>query len=128
MQVYPPFSLRFNHPSLIFLFIARSFRYESFSADKVIFKQHAPGDRFYLIIEGRCSISILTEQEDGSFVDKEVHVCKAGDYFGERALQYDETRAATVRSIELMECLSLSKEVYSEILKVSHLISCYLYR
>ena len=95
----------------------RSFKYESFSANKVIFRQHSSGDKFYLIMEGSCSISIFMEQSDGSHISKEVHVCKAGDYFGERALQYDEPRAATVTSIDLMECLSLSKEVYSEILK-----------
>ena len=97
--------------------LCRSFRYESYSKEFVIFKQHAKGEKFYLIIEGSCSISILMEQEDGSYIDTEVHVAKAGGYFGERALQYDEPRAATVTTREITECLSLSKEIYTEIIK-----------
>jgi CRP-like cAMP-binding protein len=38
-------------------------------------------------------------------------------YFGERALQYDEPRSASVRSNETTEVLSLSKEVYEDIIK-----------
>ena len=96
--------------------LCRSFRYESYSKDFVIFKQHAKGEKFYLIIEGSCSISILMEKDD-SYVDTEVHVAHAGGYFGERALQYDEPRAATVTTREVTECLSLSKEIYTEIIK-----------
>ena len=65
---------------------------ESFKKDDMIIKQGEDGDVFFLISEG--TAEALIKQPDGS--PKKVKEYKVGDYFGERALIINETRAASI--------------------------------
>lgn len=65
-----------------------------------IVRQGDPGDRFYIVREGRAEVLI------DKFV---VSVLSRGQSFGERALLRDSPRAATVRSLTPMRLLVLSR-------------------
>ena len=65
-----------------------------------IVRQGDPGDRFYIVAEGKAEVLI-----DG-FV---VSVLTRGQGFGERALLRDSPRAATVRSLTPMRLLVLTR-------------------
>ena len=65
-----------------------------------IVRQGDPGDRFYVVAEGKAEVLI-----DG-FV---VSVATRGQCFGERALLRDTPRAATVRSLTPMRLLVLTR-------------------
>lgn len=65
-----------------------------------IVRQGDPGDRFYIVAEGKAEVLI-----DG-FV---VSVLTRGQGFGERALLRDSPRAATVRSLSSMRLLVLAR-------------------
>lgn len=66
-----------------------------FPAGEVIIKQGDTGDNFYVIEEGKCSISIERKTDEEEVVKN----CGPGESFGELALLYNAPRAATVRAV-----------------------------
>lgn len=85
---------------------------ESFAAQASIFNQGDAGDKFYIIRSGR--VEILVES-DGK--GKRVAELTAGKFFGELALLHDQPRAATVRTLESTEVLSLSKPQFLKLIE-----------
>jgi CRP-like cAMP-binding protein len=51
--------------------------------------------------------------------DKQLVVYRDGQFFGERALENDEPRSATVITLSYTELISIAKDVYMEILKAA---------
>jgi CRP-like cAMP-binding protein/rhodanese-related sulfurtransferase len=83
------------------------------AGDKVI-RQGDEGDYFYIIREGRCSVSRLAS---GRGWDVPLAELKAGDSFGEDALVSDARRNATVTMITDGWLMRLSKHYFLDILK-----------
>jgi NADH:quinone reductase (non-electrogenic) len=80
---------------------------EHYEPGETVFNQGDLGDRLYIIINGRCEV--LRTQDGG-----EQMLCQLGpgEYFGEMALLNQTVRSATVRAIERLNVLSLSKREF----------------
>jgi CRP-like cAMP-binding protein len=71
------------------------------------------GNTFYVITEGKCRVTVATE--DGR--EKEMRTFFPGDYFGETALiSSDSIRTANVISTGYVQCLCLSRVDFSTLL------------
>ena len=66
--------------------------------------------KFYVLESGTCDV--LLNSADGTSV---VHQYKAGSYFGELALLYDQPRAATVRATAKCKLWVMDRTVYNAI-------------
>jgi CRP-like cAMP-binding protein/Zn-dependent protease len=77
-----------------------------YSAGDDIVTQGDPGDRFYVIIDGR--VEVLRLDDDGS--ETKVAELGVGDYFGEMALLHREPRSATVRALSPVEAYTLTAD------------------
>jgi len=66
----------------------------TFSKDELVFEQGERGTQFFLLVEGEVSVV-----KDGKEVSKIKATPEKATYFGERALQQDEPRAATIKVI-----------------------------
>jgi NADH:ubiquinone reductase (H+-translocating) len=77
---------------------------EHYEPGQIVFHQNDLGDRFYIILAGRCEV-IRTEN------GIERKLCELGpkEYFGELALLNQTTRTATIRAIEPLDLLSIPK-------------------
>ena len=82
------------------------------NAGDTLVREGDPGDYYYLVERGRCSV---TRKVGG--VDMPLAELKAGDAFGEEALVSDNTRNATVSMRTAGVLLRLSKEDFVELLR-----------
>ena len=71
--------------------LARRFEVEEFAAGRSVFREGQAGYVFYVVAEGRVSVS-----HDGETVSE----LGPGDYFGEIAILGDGRRTATVTALE----------------------------
>lgn len=83
--------------------LAKALSPERRDAGATIFAQGDPGDRFYVIAEGRVAVEV-----DGSVVRE----LSDGGFFGEIALLRDVPRTATVRAITALRLFSLDRETF----------------
>jgi CRP-like cAMP-binding protein len=83
---------------------------EFYSQGDILFKEGDPGNKFYIIYDGRIGISI-----EGKGIVTEL---KKGDSFGELSLLFGQTRAGTAVVLERTELISLTRESYELIIKV----------
>jgi len=94
--------------------LARAFVEMRFSKDEVILKQGAPGNAFYVLFDGEVEVV-----KDGEQVQKLCAsiIASTAQYFGERALLEQQTRAATVRVIsDTARVLMLDRETFDLLL------------
>ncbi|CAK9056603.1 unnamed protein product [Durusdinium trenchii] len=84
----------------------------TYNADEHIVEQGAPGNTFFMLVEGK----VVILRDDMVKGELEANVAKQTiPYFGERALLYQEPRAATVKVIsESARCLMLDKDAFDE--------------
>ena len=85
---------------------------ESFPRNAIIFKEGDPGDKLYLLLEGKVRIS----REVAGMGEEALAVLSAGDAFGEMSLIDDSPRSADARAHEKCRCLVLSKEAFEDLL------------
>jgi putative ABC transport system ATP-binding protein len=109
-----------SSPSLL-ADIAQHMRPESFAAGSSIVTEGDEGDKFYVLIQGRCDV--LHEGEERS---ERLTTLGPGDFFGELALLRQLPRAATVRAIEPVRVLSLSKERFLHAVQADSSLSRHL--
>lgn len=83
---------------------------ETFKEGDVIVKKGDPGDKFYVVKEGKVVIRDI-EVGGKKFADQ-----TGEEYFGERALVRDEPRAANVVALENTSVLSISGSLFLELL------------
>ncbi|UKK01159.2 CGMP-dependent protein kinase [Theileria orientalis] len=76
------------------------------TGDKIV-TQGEFGDILYIIKQGKADVLINNEK---------VRSLTTGQYFGERALLYDEPRSATIQATEDTTCVSLGREILNKVL------------
>ena len=82
----------------------------TFNEGDVIVNQGEIGDTFYIIKKGK---AIVYKSVPINSPPKKVGILKEGNFFGERALIKNETRAATVQVIDgKMTCLCLNRDEF----------------
>jgi len=79
-----------------------------FQAGQIIVTQGTPGQAFYLILAGRVEI-IRDGQSLGAF--------GPGDFFGEMSLLDSAPRSATIKALEITNCLMLSSWDFKALLE-----------
>lgn len=87
-------------------------RIEKFK-DDVIYAQGSPGDKFYVIFQGRVRVT----QKEGQR-ERQLRILNAGDYFGEGGLLFKRPRSDTITAIEPTVLLRLSREDFFELLEI----------
>jgi len=94
-----------NSSACLLADVADRTRPEKAAAGVEVISQGDIGDKFYIVKSG--SLEVMKE-ETGQV--KAVARLEAGDFFGELALLFDQPRTATVRTLEEVELLALSKD------------------
>ncbi|RMX64564.1 hypothetical protein DD238_005544 [Peronospora effusa] len=106
--------------------VVRALKPAKFSDGEVIVAQGTRGSRFYMIAKGEAvvtktvttsshSITGTTSFSAGQTQERMVTHLRAGHYFGELALIYDDPRTATVRAVGDAELLYLTQEDFQHI-------------
>lgn len=93
-------------------FVAEKFKEEAFEEESTIFTEGSVADRFYIIYQGKVSITAMRRK-----VKQELASLIVGDYFGEEALFANRRRSATVSAAEKTFLLFLSRKEFDEIIK-----------
>ena len=94
--------------------LIQSLRAINFYTGDTVIKQGDEGDYFYILREGKCSVTRLASGEGW---DVPLAELGPGDSFGEDALVADSTRNATVTMLTDGTMMRLSKQQFVEILK-----------
>lgn len=92
--------------------IARVATEESHALGTKIFQHGDPGDKLYLILEGKVRIS----REVPGMGEEALAVLGAGDVFGEMSLLDDSPRSADARVHERCRILSIPKDGFEDLL------------
>jgi len=85
----------------------------NFPAGRAIVHEGEEGDYFYIIEEGRCSVS---KSDPSSGLQYSVGELAIGSYFGEVALLTDAPRQATVTALTDVRCVGLDRARFSRVL------------
>lgn len=83
---------------------------------EVVIKQGDPGDKLFVVDQGRLDCSKLFS---GDTVDKFLKTYEPGESFGELALLYNAPRAASIVAKEKSTLFSLDRECFNSIVKDS---------
>jgi len=89
--------------------------YEFRNDQEVVFHKGDLGSKFYIILEGSCSV-LVPGQEEGQDTMHEIGVCNKGDCFGELALLKKQPRTATVQCRSDCHFAVLSKPDFDRIM------------
>ena len=94
--------------------LAHALNVMAFTDGQMILREGDPGSIFYMVSDGTVSV-----QRDSV----EVMKLSSGDFFGERALLTNESRAANCIAVGRVECLTLDRSSFERILgKLEHLL------
>ncbi len=86
-----------------------------FPKNATVVEEGLPGDYMYVIREGRAKVTKASE--DGR--EKIMNFLEAGAFFGDMALLGDETRSASVKTLEESTLLALSRRDFIDLLRQS---------
>lgn len=86
-----------------------------FPKNATVVEEGLPGDYMYVIREGR--VKVTKASEDGR--EKIMNFLEAGSFFGDMALLGDETRSASVKTLEESTLLALSRRDFIDLLRQS---------
>jgi CRP/FNR family cyclic AMP-dependent transcriptional regulator len=86
-----------------------------FPKNATVVEEGLPGDYMYVIREGR--VKVTKASEDGR--EKIMNFLEAGAFFGDMALLGDETRSASVKTLEESTLLALSRRDFIDLLRQS---------
>ena len=93
--------------------LAEIFITERCPAERDVFREGDPGDKFYLIARGKLTVRVRTP--DGG--EQEIRTMDDGDHFGEIALMEDTLRTATVRTRTDCVFLTLARDPFLKLLE-----------
>lgn len=86
-----------------------------FPKNATVVEEGLPGDYMYVIREGRAKVTKASE--DGR--EKIMNFLEAGAFFGDMALLGDETRSASVKTLEDSVLLALSRRDFIDLIRQS---------
>jgi CRP-like cAMP-binding protein len=86
-----------------------------FPKNATVVEEGLPGDYMYVIRSGRAKVTKASE--DGR--EKIMNFLEAGSFFGDMALLGDETRSASVKTLEESMLLALSRRDFIDLLRQS---------
>ncbi|MBN2625388.1 MAG: Crp/Fnr family transcriptional regulator [Spirochaetales bacterium] len=84
----------------------------TFQKEEVIFFEHEPGDRFYLIQKGRVKIVKIMGN-----LEKIIDILNPGEFFGEMAILEEAPRTATIIALEECTLLEFNKENFASLVE-----------
>lgn len=90
-------------------FITEKLKFKQFKANTVICKVGDPGDRMYIVLSGKVSVSAANGEL--------LAYISSGNYFGEMSLLTGEPRSATITAITDTETFVLDKDDFDVILE-----------
>ncbi len=93
--------------------LADIFITERCPAERDVFREGDPGDKFYIVARGKLTVWIKTP-EGGQ---KQIRALEDGDHFGEIALMEDTARTATVRTSTDCIFLTLARDPFLKLLQ-----------
>jgi CRP-like cAMP-binding protein len=84
-----------------------------FAPGQIVFRQGDPADKFYIITKGQ--VDVLRQDEK---TGQEIQVARLseGQYFGEIGILGRTGRTATIKAVSQVECLTLNRDVFKEML------------
>jgi len=83
----------------------------TFDAHENLFKQGEMGDAAFIIIDGQAEVLVSDEGQDFS-----VGIRERGEVVGEIAILCDVPRTATVRAVDRLVTLKVSKDVFLQLI------------
>ena len=97
--------------------VANAVHVETFSRnERIITKGETGADKFYMIKEGECLVSNFGAAAANAGEEATDLTLSEDMYFGERALMFDEPRAADVTALTAVTCMTISRAVFKEVL------------
>uniref|UniRef100_A0A7S2QVC4 cGMP-dependent protein kinase n=1 Tax=Triparma pacifica TaxID=91992 RepID=A0A7S2QVC4_9STRA len=78
----------------------------------VVIKQGETGERIYIVESGEL---VVTQHDEEHGAEREMMKLGKNDYFGERALMYNEARAATIVACTHVKLLTCSRQAFEEV-------------
>ncbi|XP_013422046.1 cGMP-dependent protein kinase 1 [Lingula anatina] len=90
-----------------------------YNSGEYIIRQGAQGDTFYIIAKG---IVKVTKRSSSSNEEVFIRTLQKGDFFGERALQGEDTRTANIIAAdsEGVDCLVIDRDSYNQFISSLH--------
>jgi CRP/FNR family transcriptional regulator, cyclic AMP receptor protein len=92
---------------------------ETVGRGKHVFREGDPGDRFYVILDGRIRIS----RQIPGMGEEALAILEPGDYFGEMALIDGRPRSADALAHESARLLTLNKRDLDDLLFVDKIVA-----
>lgn len=83
----------------------------TFKKGEIVIKQGDKGDEFFIVVHGELLVTKVVDQ-----IEKQLVTLKAGSYFGELALLYNEPRAATITALSTVKCVKLDSKSFRMIM------------
>eukprot|EP00118_Oscarella_pearsei_P013533 m.109085 g.109085 ORF g.109085 m.109085 type:complete len:687 (+) comp37339_c0_seq4:105-2165(+) len=84
---------------------------DNYNEGDYIIRQGGPGDTFYIIRQGKVSVS---QRLDDELQAREIRVMGRGEHFGEKALISEEKRTANVKAKTVVTCLTLDRRDFQQ--------------
>jgi ATP-binding cassette, subfamily B, bacterial len=95
--------------------LARIVATERFSAGERIVREGEPGDKLYLVADGRVEVTV----DGAAGRARQLAELREGDYFGEVALLRDAPRMASVRALAPTSALVLARQPFLTLLQAN---------
>ncbi len=93
--------------------IAPLFEVRRYESEQPVFRRGEPSQNFFLISKGEFEVLVLKEGEE-----RRINLLYMGEFFGDISLLRNESRSATVRSVDDSEVLLLSNENFLRLLQL----------
>jgi len=99
-------------------------RVQSYEPGKVLCRENATEDIFYMILDGEVQVTKLVNNTE----NRMLNTLSPGDFFGEMGLIHNAPRAATVTTLTPVIVLELDKQGFDRVLKNSASVSLAMVR
>jgi CRP-like cAMP-binding protein len=102
--------------------LCRDLGLENYNNGDIVFNQGDIGDKVFILLDGACDLRVRYKidltQGESEIREKYIKTyTERGSYFGERALQFDEPRSATVISSAFTSLITVSKNLFVSVLR-----------
>lgn len=82
-----------------------------YKRDEYIIRQGDKGDTFYIIVSGTVKVTISQTVPNCAPTEKFIRTLRKGEFFGERALQGEDTRSANIiAESDEVSCLIIDRK------------------